>query len=61
MFVLPPGKLAIHPGPAQISVLRWTAPAGGNYQIDVTIFPVRTATTDIWIRKGSVTLQQSSR
>lgn len=58
--VLPPGKLAIHPGPAQISVLRWTAPAGGNYQIDVTVFPVTSATTDIWIRKGSVLLQQSS-
>jgi len=59
-LVLPAGKLAIHPGPAQISVLRWTAPAGGTYQVDVTISPITAATTDIWVRKGNITLHQAS-
>lgn len=59
-LVLQPGTLAIHPGPAQLSVLRWTAPAGGTYQVDVTISQITNATTDVWVFKGAVQLFNGS-
>jgi large repetitive protein len=48
---LAPGKLAIHPGPNQLSVLRWSAVAAGVYKVDVDIFAVTNATTEIWLIK----------
>lgn len=59
---LGPGQLTFHPGPeGQESVVRFTAPSGGEYQIDAT-FAVGdppdggSTTTDVHVRKNGVAL-----
>ena len=46
-----PGQLALHPGPSgEYSVLRWTCPAPGEYDIDATFTGIAgRATTDVHV------------
>jgi hypothetical protein len=62
-LVLPPGEMHLHPGPeGQQSVVRFTAPFNGTFQIDVT-FSVGdppgwegTTTTDVHVLKNGLSL-----
>ncbi len=53
-----PGRLAFHPGPkGEYSVVRWTAPVGGEYSLQgrfVAIDPI--ATTDVHVMSGGLSL-----
>ncbi len=41
-----PGRLALHPGPkGQYSVVRWTAPQAGQYQVDAAFLAIDADTT----------------
>jgi hypothetical protein len=52
-----PGQLAMHPGPAgQVSVLRWTAPAAGSYDVTAAFraLDAQPATTDVHVLHNGV-------
>ena len=60
-IVLPPGEMHLHPGPeGQESVVRFTAPFGGSFQIGVTFSvgdpPPCATTTDVHVHKNGVSL-----
>jgi serine/threonine protein kinase len=55
-FILPPGKMAFHPGPhGELSVCRWTAPHAGNFSIRAQFVGLgRNATTDVYVLLNGV-------
>ena len=56
-----PGRLALHPGPqVNICVLRWTAPAGGEYSLTASFAGIaQEATTDVHVRHNALPLFDS--
>lgn len=56
-----PGQLSLHPGPAQQpSVLRWTAPFEGSYDIVGQFFGGDGGTMQVGVRQGSSWLWQGT-
>ena len=52
-----PGKVVLHPGPAgEYSVVRWTAPAAGSYEVSATFTGVdgTPTTTDVHVLQNNV-------
>ena len=69
-IVWEPGQLALHPGPAnEFSVLRWTAPAAGEYAVSAKFASIaERATTDVHVLhagkpllKGFINLKDQGR
>ena len=53
----PPGQLGFHPGPnGEFGVIRWTAPAGGEYQLRVKFSGGDSATTDVHVLRTGLSL-----
>jgi hypothetical protein len=56
-----PGQLTLHPGPqTQASVLRFTAPTSGIYNISGQFFPGDSGSMSVGVRQGSTWLWQRS-
>ena len=48
-----PGHAALHPGrDGEISIVRWTAPAGGSYDFRVKFSPGDSAITEVFVWRG---------
>ena len=59
-----PGRLAFHPGPkGQYSVVRWTAPAAGQYTIDAAFLAIdaETTTSVYVLHNGKSVFQEAIR
>jgi len=56
-----PGRLGLHPGPnGEMSILRWTAPAAGQYTISATFASIAAkATTDVHVLHNGKSLLSS--
>lgn len=61
VFTMPANSMAMHPGPSQQAVLRFTAPAAGTYDFsgsfyDVAVPATAGATSNVYIVTGGATI-----